>query len=700
MKMKNFFLLIFLISFKFLYPQNNLIFSDNFDDNSNRWRTSGFPTVANIKNGYFFISNRLSEKPFYVTQSLFVNFQKDFTIEASIKNLSEKSDGFSIVWGMRDENNFNTFFITSEGFFGIIKKSHNRNKTFEYNRIKKNFSKNLSNNLKIRRSGRVLEFLFNDEILFSINPDELTKNEGSKIGFSVSSFTSISVDFLKIYQNSGKINLVKNMRFKSPKENMGNLINSKFIEKSPIISADGKTLYFIRENHPENVGRLKNQDVWFSELEKNDKWGKAENIGFPINNEDGNFVNSVMPDNNTLLLGNTYNNDGSLKGGGISISHRTINSWSIPKDIFIENYHSLGRYVSYSLSDNGMTLLMSVERNDSYGGRDLYVSFRTDKNYFSKPKNLGSIVNTVSNEHTPFLASDNKTLYFETQGKAGYGNSDIFISRRLDETWTNWSEPQNLGQLINTEGADGGFNVPSSGEYAYFVSQDESIGALDIFRIKLPEELKPEAVALISGKILDPKTNEAIGAEIVFRELETGKLEGIAHSNPKDGSYKITLPKGKKYFFMPVKKDYFALSQNIDLTNMEEYKELKTDLILYKIEENQIIELNNLFFESSKSKIQKASFTELKRLIELLNEYKNMKIEILGHTDNVGSKNYNLKLSKDRAKAVVSFLIKNGIDEKRLSYKSYGMEKPLANNETEMGRSKNRRVEFKIISYK
>ncbi|MFH2095217.1 MAG: OmpA family protein, partial [Bacteroidota bacterium] len=387
--------------------------------------------------------------------------------------------------------------------------------------------------------------------------------------------------------------------------------------------------------------------------------------------------------------------DGSAKGSGISMSTRSGSGWSIPATIEIKDFYNDSKYNEFCLSSNKKILLMTVQRKDSYGDKDIYVSF--DKNgVFTAPMNLGPVVNSFDNEASPFLASDEKTLYYSSKGKPGYGSSDIFVTRRLDDTWKNWSPPQNLGPEINSADWDAYYTIPASGDYAYLVSQDNSIGQGDIFRIKPPEAAKPEPVLLIYGKVLNKKNNEPMEAFITYNNLMTDEEIGTAVSDSKTGEYKIILPLGTNYSFRAAQEGFYPVSDNLDVSTLENYGEIERNLYLSPIEVGETIRLNNIFFDLDKATLKEESFSELNRLVRLLKENATMSITISGHTDNQGSDQYNLKLSEDRVNSVIQYLITNGVAKDRLSGKGYGESNPIGTNDTEEGKAINRRVEFTI----
>lgn len=501
------------------------------------------------------------------------------------------------------------------------------------------------------------------------------------------------------------INIAQNVKV-GQRENLGPNINSAFDEVLPVISPDGKTLYVDRKNHPQNfrapgarIDTNNIDNIWYSTQDASGNWLPVQNIGPLLNNGFGSFVASVTPDGNTLLLGGRYEPRGNEGSGefGLWLTHRTADGWSYPARVRVTNYYSNAAYVEFCLSNDGRTIILSLDRKDSYGNKDLYVSFLQPDGSWSAPRNLGPDVNSAADEATPFLAADGKTLYFASNGFSGYGSMDMFLTRRLDSTWQHWSEPENLGPQLNTPGWDAYYTVPASGEYAYFVSTENSFGQGDIFRVKLPEELRPKPVVLVSGTVHDQKTGNPVMAEIKYENLETGKEIGSARTSPGTGAYKITLPAGENYGYRAEAPGYIPISENLDLKQAGEYQELTRDLTLVPIEKGEVVRMNNIFFETAKADLRPESFAELDRVVTLLKNNPNMEILIGGHTDNVGTAATNAQLSGARAVAVQNFLLSKGIEQKRLKTKGFGDSKPVASNDTDQGKQQNRRVEFTIL---
>jgi len=484
-------------------------------------------------------------------------------------------------------------------------------------------------------------------------------------------------------------------------------VNSDKSELNPMLSPDGTMLYFSRQNHPGNIGGVKDaEDIWYSELGADGKWTLAKNMGPEFNNEHPNFINAITtatPDGKSVLLvlGNKYLKNGKMLAG-VSISDNINGKWSKPQALNIENDYNFNEKANYFLSNSRKALLMSVEREDTRGGRDIYVSFVKSDSTWTQPLDLGSVVNTAGDETAPFLASDDQSLYYSSNGFSGYGGSDIYMTRRLDDTWTNWSEPKNMGPDINSKGEDLFFNIPATSEYAYY-SRGESVDNMDIYRAKLPFFASPQPYVIVKGKLVDSKTGEPIGARIIYERLPDGKEMGIAQSNPVTGEYEIRLPGGSLYGVRAEAEGHMSENQNLDL------REFKTDGVVShkdmnlapievaRVEPKATISLNNVFFDFAKAELKPESFPELGRIVDLMKQQPTIEVEIAGHADATGPEDYNLILSKFRADKVAGYLIEKGVARERITITHFGESKPAVDNSTPENRRKNRRVEFIIL---
>ncbi len=509
--------------------------------------------------------------------------------------------------------------------------------------------------------------------------------------------------FLHFSAVFAQINLIPNAEIAYIKTKMGSQINSPHFEGQPIVSPDGKYLFIYRSGHPQNVNytaNKKDEDIWFAELQRNGTFGEVKNMGRPLNSAGNDAVIGISGDGNTLFLYDQYSTSlGGVKS--LAISERTATGgWSTPKSIQIKDFAWTDDVAWMYMSADKKILMIAYTdwtTKKGFGQQDLYVSFRQADGTFGTPKNLGRKLNTSAIEASPFLAADNVTMYFATNGRAGYGNLDIFVSKRLDDTWTNWSEPQNLGNQINTAFWDSEFCLTAEGKTGYMSSGGVNYGEnADIFKVEVKESARPEAVGMVFGKIINKKTNEPIAAEIAYADLTTGKNIGTAQSS-FDGSYQMFLPKNKNYSYTAEKEGFFALSETLDLNNLQTYTKIEKNIYLVPIETGVAIQLNNLFFVRAQATLLPESEGELERLLDMMQKYPKIKIEIVGHTDNTGNAFKNKELSLQRANKVKEFLIGKGITNDRIRSKGMGGAQPLADNKTEETRKLNRRVEFVIL---
>ncbi len=494
-------------------------------------------------------------------------------------------------------------------------------------------------------------------------------------------------------------------------ENLGEGINSENPEMRPTISADGNLLFFIRQNDPANIQYAtvpNSQDIWYSRRDSTGKWSAAKHLSAKVNASHYNAVYWISPDLNTILLKGSFI-DGQYYGMGVSMIHkRRDNSWTNAEMLKIRNFNKFSTtpQMGASMGQDGKTLLFYMTDKKGSFDNDLYVSFAEGNDIWTAPKSLGKKINLPDyNEMSPFIAADGVTLYFSSDRPGGIGENDIWMSKRLDDSWTKWSEPVNLGRPINTEGSEAFFTLDAGGEYAYLTSSDGAFGASDIVRVKLLEKEMPDPVVLVSGNVYNAKTKEPLTASLVYETLPDGTEAGKGVSSPVDGSFKMVLPYDKNYSIRASADKFFAVSENLKLDSLIKagYKEIHKDLYLVPIEIGQVFRLNNVFFDFDKYDLRPESYVELDRVVGFLNEYPNIEIEMSAHTDSKGADDYNMTLSDNRARSVMDYIISRGIAKTRIISQGYGETKPVAGNshadgtDNPEGRQLNRRVEFKIL---
>ena len=488
-------------------------------------------------------------------------------------------------------------------------------------------------------------------------------------------------------------------------ENLGTSINTNLPELRPTISADGNLLFYICQNHPENTkyNEIPNsQDIWFSERDSAGKWGKGIHLGYPLNTYYYNAVFWISPDNNRILIRNAYVN-GDYAGNGISMCYlKKDGLWSKPEMLRIKNYakYDRGRQNGASMANNGQTLLFYMSEETGGLNNELYVSFLEKNDTWTEPKSLGKKINLKKFNHTtPYLAPDGVTLYFSSNRPGGLGSMDIWMSRRLDDTWQKWSDPVNLGSPINTRDMDTFFTMDAGGEYAYMSTELDSYGESDIVRIKLLEREKPDPVMMVTGNVYNRKTNEPLSASLIYQTLPDGVVAGNGLSNPDDGAFKIVLPYDKNYLIRAEADHFFAVSENLNLDSLKKagHLEIHKDLYLVPIEIGAVVRLNNVYFDFDKWDLRPESFVELDRVVKMMVENPAVEIEMSAHTDSRGSDEYNFKLSDNRARSAMNYILSKGIAPSRIISHGYGESKPVVLNDTDEKRQLNRRVEFTIL---
>jgi len=474
---------------------------------------------------------------------------------------------------------------------------------------------------------------------------------------------------------------------------LSDVVNSKYPDYNPIVNADETKMIFTsrRGTDWEIKKKVDSYDyvenVYITTNVKGE-WTAPVNPGEPLNTDLHSASVGLSPDGQKIFI---YKGD--VGGGDIFESDLDGDKWTtpvqLPPPINSESYEG-----SAAFSPDGRTVYFISERPGGRGGSDIYVATKNKNGVWGKATNLGRNINTEFNEKGVFMHPDGMTLYFSSEGHNTMGGYDIFKVQKKGRR--GWQKPVNLGYPINTPEDDMFFTVTANGRHGYFSSNKE--GEQNIYRITFKDVVN--LLTLVKGRILDEDTKEPIFAGIDIVDLSTNEDIANFESNKTTGDYLISLPSGVNYGISVKADGYLFHSENFNIDSTSEYKEVNKDIYLKKIKVGSIVVLNNIFFDFAKATLRPESTNELDRIVKLLIENPRIVVEISGHTDNVGSDNYNKKLSGDRAKSVVDYLISKGIASSRLTSKGYGFDQPIAPNDTEVGRQMNRRTEFKIIDSK
>lgn len=673
------------------FGQPKIIIQEDFSANHRGWYTySGNGNSILVKNGAYEFDTPEGGWIAYFIPAIYT--EKDFYVEAKFTQFSgNDNNGLGFIWGYESSSKrLNNFVIALNGYAKVWASDETRTDAKEWKKVDGINGMGKPNTLRMVQQNGQLTFFINGKEVFNM---KALPWYGNGFGFVTYTKMKMAVDDV-LFSGYSRINLPEKLTNGLVKENLGPQVNTPYNEVTPNISVDGKMLLFTRKNSPENLGGTADaSDVWYSTSADGIWWSKSENMEEPINSDKVSNITAIGQDNNTLLLATSSD---------FELFERTSTGWRSKGTlgVYYENEH---RYFEATQSADGKAILFTAKNrkslfySENLDEKDIFVTLKNAQGKWGEPINLGPFINTRGNEASPFLAADGKTLYFASDGHPGYGDLDIFMSKRLDNTWTRWSTPVNLGPEINSFGFDAYYTLPASGNYAYLCTNAEGFGESDIVRIKLPEVIRPDPVVLVVGKVLNAKTKKPVEAAIAFENLATHHEVGEAISDPATGDYRVALPYGVNYGLHAKAKGYLSVNENLELVDVRTYTEMQKDLYLVPIEVGEAIQLNNVFFEQGRPLLKPESYPELDRLVQVLKENPTIEIELSGHTDNVGNPAALLSLSQERVTTVKDYLVQNGIHGSRITGRGYGASRPLVKNDTEANRRMNRRVEFKII---
>ncbi|MDT8394423.1 MAG: OmpA family protein [Bacteroidales bacterium] len=476
--------------------------------------------------------------------------------------------------------------------------------------------------------------------------------------------------------------------------NLGPSVNSVHDEYVNSITLDNTKMVFTL-TQPDTMVKGRLTEGFMMALKEDSLW-KTTGKALPDLYELGNIgAMSLTPDGRFLF----FTSCGSGIGYGscdLFVCGKEGDSWSEPQNL--GNKVNTPHWESQPcFSADGQTLYFSSARPGGYGGADIWKTIFTQGRGWSEPVNAGGNINTAQEEMAPYIHPDGQTMYFSSKGHPGMGGFDLFITR-LDSSGR-WTEAVNLGWPINTAADEIIMLVSTDGKMAYISSDLEGgEGGYDIYSFGLPPKFAPMKVSYLEGTVYDAETNKPLPAEIQLIDLQTGKLIVRCESEPVSGRYMAALPGGKNYALNVSKPTYIFYSENVNLAVRElDRVAVRKDIYLKPIRAGHSFVLKNVFYETDMYSLSELSRVELYKLNTMLVLNPEIKIMICGHTDDVGSDEYNQTLSENRARAVYDFLVDTGIDPSRLSYKGFGKTQPVSDNDTEEGRAQNRRTEIMIL---
>lgn len=469
--------------------------------------------------------------------------------------------------------------------------------------------------------------------------------------------------------------------------NLGPEINTADDEYFPALTADESTIIFTR--------KVNSNEDFYKSVKVNGKWQTAVPLSDNINSREYNEGALSLSQDGKVLFFTGCNRPDGLGRCDIYISQKKGEGWSKPYDIS-PPVNTPGWEAQPSISSDGRTLYYVSNRKGGYGGYDIWKSTLTDKGW-SEPENLGPNINTSFDEQSPFIHPDDSTLYFCSNGWPGLGGKDLFVSRLGKDG--KWQKPENLGYPINSSGDENGLTLTANGNYALFSSNNlNGAGGFDIYTFELPAKLRPHLVTYVKGIVEDAVTKQPLESAVEIIDLASEKPVFQDYSSEDKGDFLATLTTGHNYGLNVSRNGYLFYSANFSLVGINDKNPFDILALLQPIAVGNKVVLKNIFFDTNKWDIKDESKPELKKLMDFLELNPTIKIEVSGHTDNVGTAQSNQILSENRAKSVYQYLLGNGVQADRLVYRGYGETQPIAANDNDENRSKNRRTEFKIVS--
>ena len=465
-------------------------------------------------------------------------------------------------------------------------------------------------------------------------------------------------------------------------------VNAFPMQYFPIVTVDGNAIIFTRRM---GITMVFDEDLVISRRGRDGEWLDPESLSENINSSFNEGTCTISADGRRLIFTSCHGRQG-YGSCDLFITERIGQEWSEPVNLGPE-VNGPEWDSQPTLSPDGRTLYFVSNRRGGLGGRDIWVSHLSDSNTWQKAVNLGPSINTRAEDVSPFIHPNNQTLFFASNGRTGFGGYDIFFAERMGNEW---SEVKNFGAPVNSGEDQVSLFISADGTRGYYSLEDQSNPSVKsaIYEFDVPEELRiSQRASYVFGRVTDEETGEPLNAEVELFDLEKQERVGLVTSDPETGNFLMVLAEGSEYSLYVNNSGYLFRSLTFNYAS----DPVEQDILLTPIKKGSVAVLENIFFDTDKYDLKERSVVELNKLIRFMNNNPSINIEISGHTDNVGSEEYNLELSQRRAESVFTYLTQNGVESDRLSYAGYGQERPAFSNDTPENRQKNRRIEFKII---
>ena len=466
-------------------------------------------------------------------------------------------------------------------------------------------------------------------------------------------------------------------------------VNRFMVQYFPVLTIDNNYIYFTKRD---GLQSIYDEDIMMA-VRENGEWSKAKSISKHINTEYNEGACTVSADGNTLIF-TACEGRQSFGNCDLFVSYFRDNDWTKPQNLG-SNINSAYWDSQPSLSADGQTLYFSSNRPGGKGKRDIWVAFK-EKGVWQKPQNLGESINTPEDETTPFIHVNGESLFFASMGHPGLGGYDIYLSEQGNGKW---SKPRNLGFPINDHNDQSSLFITSDGKGAYFTNEDEKGSYLYQFRLILGEDsLVSRKATYLTGTIKDSETKLPVKATFLLYDLKTQEKLYETQSADESGRYFLSLKADGTYGGYVTADGYLFEDFTFDLKSTYSLKPDTLDIFLKPLKEGEKVVLENIYFDFDSYELLPESISELKTISEFISRNR-LTVEIGGHTDQVGNREYNNLLSENRARAVYDFLIGDGVSADQLTYKGYGASVPLFSDAENGKIDLNRRIEFKIIQY-